>query len=106
MCDQKECINQKSVTVCQPCAACVGAQKNYIRSGIGTIKGLHFSTILESVSSFPSPQGVLFSCLCGCLVQSWTGKSPCHGAVREGESVVSEVIPYRKQRERRSGASL
>ena len=54
MCDQKECINQKSVTVCQPCAACVGAQKSYIRSGIGTIKGLHFSTILESVLSFPS----------------------------------------------------
>ena len=40
--------------VCQPCAARVGAQKNYIRSGIRIIKGLCFLTILESVSSFPS----------------------------------------------------
>ncbi|XP_040420787.1 uncharacterized protein LOC121073682 [Cygnus olor] len=34
-----------------------------------------------------------------CFVQSWTGKSPCHGAVREGECVVSLVVPYPKRRE-------
>ncbi|XP_066844056.1 uncharacterized protein [Anser cygnoides] len=33
------------------------------------------------------------------FMKSWTGKSPCHGAVREGGSSVSLVIPYLKRRE-------